>query len=87
MAQLLSVSWYRTDIMRGLVFSIGGVDGSLADAAAAVLQRHCTAGRPLLALSPSRKTSATLEAPPRSTAGVRIRFDTYTRAVNCRGGL
>ena len=43
-ARLLSVTAYRAGILQGLVFSIGGIDGSLAEAAGAALLENCRTG-------------------------------------------
>lgn len=43
-AELLSIAEYRRAILKGLIYSIGGVDSSLANAASSLLQQHSATG-------------------------------------------
>lgn len=45
MTVLLNVVEYRASILQGLIFSIGGIDATLADAAFRGLQKYCSSGR------------------------------------------
>jgi hypothetical protein len=50
-AELVQNPVYRDAVLQGLVFSVGGVDAALGEAAGAAIIQHCDSGR-VMTLSP-----------------------------------